>query len=450
MLWRDKRVRMCALILGIETVLAATAVAHSGGPRPAFTGGFQEATCTRCHTTYPVDAGRRLGGAFAVEGVPARYEPGRTYLLTVRISHPGQVRWGFQLAVRYADSQGQAGVLAPVDAHAQLKEASGIQYAEHTERGTREDHVDGPVEFLVNWTAPEAPGTVVFNAAGNAADGSGDPLGDYIYTAGAFSRAEVPEGEILTAVPAKERPRRRLNTASRLVHLPAPVDLDRGDMEIHIEHRWQQSVEDSRAGNAFGLDGPANIHLGFNYALTDRISVGVSRVRFGRTVTFSGTGELWTGDRWPVRVSLVGGVEGRENFRDHYSPFFQLAGDVDWGRVRFYAVPTLVLNSRRDAVLPFFPDPINPDHNATFSLGVGADAMLTPSLSLVTEFIPRLAGFGGFGPEHPAISAAVKLNSWGHVFTVGISTSRTFTPSEYAVNNVKDYSLGFNVYRRLR
>ncbi len=447
---RDRHVRRWALLLATGTLLTASAAAHSGGPRPALTGGFQEETCVRCHTTYALDSGRRLGGTFSVEGVPARYEPGRTYQLAIRISHPGQVRWGFQLAARYADGGGQAGVLAPVDAHSQLKEASGIQYIEHTERGTREDVLDGPVEFLVNWTAPDVRGTVLFNAAGNAADASGDPLGDYIYTAGGFSRSDSPPGDVLTAAPAPKRELRRLNTASRLVHLPAPVDLDRGDLEIHIEHRWLQSIEDARAGNAFGLDGPANIHLGLNYALTDRISVGVSRVRFGRIVTLSGTGELWTCDRWPVRVSVVGGVEGRDNFHDHFSPFVQLAGDVDWGRLRVYAVPTLVLNSRQDAVLPIFLDPINPEHNHTFSLGLGADVMLTPSLSLVTEFVPRLAGFGGFGAEHPAISAAAKLNSWGHVFTVGVSTSRSFTPSEYAVNNVKDYSLGFNVYRRLR
>ena len=66
--------------------------------------------------------------------------------------------------------------------HPQL---AGRWYVEHGLFGLHEGEL-GPVEWSFDWTAPSEPmGTIHFYVAGNAANGSEEPSGDYIYTSSA-------------------------------------------------------------------------------------------------------------------------------------------------------------------------------------------------------------------------------------------------------------------------
>lgn len=438
-------------------VLGTTALllSFSKGPLPKLTGGFGEETCTSCHSNYPLNEGRARGGIFQIDGVPKAYTPGQAYPITVVIGQPGQSRWGFELAARFADSGKQAGKLASADGMTQIVESEGIQYIEHTVAGTRSGIADGPVEYHFNWIAPDAAGGgILFNAAGNAADNKNNVAGDYIYSAGAWSGAVGGTPQLTTAPPPKieKKPVERLNNASRLVDLPVPVDLRKRAFEINIQHRFFESLSDSRPGDAFGLDSGANINLGLNYALTDRFSLGVSRARMDKIIALMGTYEIQTRKESFWKMALHGGVEGKDNFERQYSPYLQLTTSVDYKRLRLFAVPTAVFNSRDDEVVNLFPSQaINPESNNTFSLGLGGDLALNSRFSVVGEIVPRLAGFGGIDHHRPTISAGFEMRSWGHVFNVLVSSSRDFTPAQYAVNPGQNgVSFGFNIYRRIR
>ena len=347
----------------------------------------------------------------------------------------------------------------------QIKESGGIQYIEHTSTGTRQGTPDGPTEFHLQWVAPEVPqGAVLFNAAGNAADSSGDPNGDFIYTASAYSRtSEGPSPSHLSRGPAPERREEvRLTETSKLLNLPNPVDMNKGTVEFHIQHRFFRALKDSGPGRAFGIDSGANISLGLSFGLTDRLSVGVSRARlslqpegappFG-TTAFTGTYELYNRPDKAWKASLLTGLEGQQNFKQHYSPFLQLASTWSYESLRLHFVPTVIWNSRNDEQAALFARAVNPENNHTLSLGMGADYALNRRFSLLAEYVPRAAGFGGFDDDHPTLSGGVGIRTWGHVFTVLVSSSRDFTVAEYGVNakeRVRDLSLGFNIYRRLR
>ncbi|MBZ5494969.1 MAG: DUF5777 family beta-barrel protein [Acidobacteriia bacterium] len=428
---------------------------YSSGPLPRHTAGFREPTCHQCHSSYRLDEGRTIGGVFEIRGVPKTYERGQVYPITVIVGQPGQSRWGFELSVRHTRSGNQAGQLASVDSTTQVKEEAGVQYIEHTSTGTREGTADGPVEFYFNWTAPDpSGGPVFFNAAGNAADDSGTPSGDYIYTAGAYSGVSGGAGNIPIARPSREEGGRSEDQAqtSKLVDLPAPVDLNKGSVEIHIQHRFIQSLSDSSAGDAFGIDFGANINLGVNYAFTNRFSAGVARARFDQVINFNGTYELQTRRNSFWKMSLLAGVEGKNNFEKQFSPFVQLATSFDYKALRLHVVPTAVFNSRDDTLVRTSRTRvINPGSDQTFSLGLGADIALNERLSLIGEIVPRLAGFGGFVKRQPEFSGGLEIRTPAHVFTILVSTSRDFGPSKYAVNaDNSDVSLGFNIYRRIK
>jgi hypothetical protein len=92
----------------------------------------------------------------------------------------------------------QAGSIdASTDGNTQVLTDNSIQYITHTFTGTQAGTVNGPVSWTFNWHAPaQAGGTVVFNAAGNAADNRRDRFGDYIYTDVKISNP--PGGQVFT------------------------------------------------------------------------------------------------------------------------------------------------------------------------------------------------------------------------------------------------------------
>jgi len=435
--------------------------AFSAGPLPQLTGGFGEKTCVLCHTSHDLNEGRTLGGVFHILGVPKTYIEGTSYPITVIIGHPGQSRWGFELSVRHTPSGAQAGRLSPVDEMTQVKEEGGIQYIEHTSIGNRQHTMDGPVEFHFNWVAPDpSGGPVLVNAAGNAANANGDPSGDYIYTAGAYSGVG---GTYTTsgAVPEKRGEKRplRVSTSTRVLDLPAPKALNRGAWFFTVQHRFLGPLKDARLGNALGVDDGGNINLELGYAPTSRLTVAVTRARFAvaqssfapAIISFAGTYSIRNRETSPWKMSLVGGVEGQNNFERQYSPYLQLATSWDYKRLRTYLVPTVVLNSRNNTEVRDKPDlAIHPEFDNTFSLGVGGNFALHPRYSVVAEWVPRLAGFGGFGEARSTISIGFNVETWHHNFMVLVSRSRDFTPAHYAVNADGPWALGFNIYRQFR
>ncbi len=438
--------------------LTALLMAFSSGPNPRLTGGFNEGTCLQCHTAFPLNEGRTLGGVFYLRGVPDRYQPGGTYPITVVIAQPGQQRWGFELSARFVGSGQQAGQLAPADDYSQVQTAGRVQYASHTEAGSRKGLQHGPVEFAVNWIAPDqALGPVLLNASGNAANGDDNTTGDYVYTASGYSVAG-DQVEILPVVQHQETSSepiqaRRLNDDPRVVHMGAPVDLNRGNVEVLIQHRFLGPIVDDGsldAGNAFGLDFGANINLGMSYALTDRVSVGASRERFDQRVGFSSTVELLTRKESPFKIAVRGGMEGEGNFKRHYTGFIEVPAQWEHKAFRLHAAPIAVFNSRSDVEAEFRPGAVNGDKNHTFSLGMGTDIAFNRRLSLVGEYIPRLAGFGGFGNDRASLAGGIKIRTRRHVFQVLITNNRFMSPSRYAVNaTTTDYAFGFNIYRRV-
>lgn len=150
-------------------------------PPPAYTGGFDEPTCSSCH--FDVDEPDPAGGV-TLAGLPERFTPGARYPITVTVRRPGMGRAGFQLAARFAEGGAagrQAGTLLPAGPGALVTEHREVGYASQTEAGTTPDP-EGRASWQVVWVAPAgAAGAVRFDVAGNAADGDGSQFGDHIY-----------------------------------------------------------------------------------------------------------------------------------------------------------------------------------------------------------------------------------------------------------------------------
>ena len=177
-------------------VLAATlrmvaSPAYAEGAPPGFSGGFKEDSCHACHFHQELNSG---GGRIAIEGVPASFEAGQRYTLTVTLTRAGMKRAGFQLATRFKDSGGQAGTLAPGSGEGErvrVESQGGVQYASQTKGGSSVSAADA-TRWTIEWIAPDRGGSVLVHVSANAADGNNSADGDFVYTAARESASASP------------------------------------------------------------------------------------------------------------------------------------------------------------------------------------------------------------------------------------------------------------------
>ena len=179
-----------AAVLAATMRLAATPAYAEGAP-PGFSGGFKEDSCHACHFHEPLNSG---GGRVTIEGMPASFEAGQRYTLTVTLTRAGMTRAGFQLATRFKDGGAQAGTLAPGPGEGErvtVESQSGVQYAGQKKDGSSVSAA-GATRWTIEWTTPARGGPVIVHVSANAADGNESADGDFVYTAASESSPASP------------------------------------------------------------------------------------------------------------------------------------------------------------------------------------------------------------------------------------------------------------------
>lgn len=168
------------------------AQANQGGPPAGLTGAPGESDClsSGCHTGNDINSSL---GTLTISGLPAAYRPDQEITLTVRLSQPNRLRFGFQITA--VDVQGRkAGDLILTDTTRTQKITTFIatgqrDYVYHTAVGTLPNGANEST-WEVRWKAPsQTVGRVTFHASGNAANGNSAQSGDFIYVTSASMQA---------------------------------------------------------------------------------------------------------------------------------------------------------------------------------------------------------------------------------------------------------------------
>ncbi|MEO7652815.1 MAG: choice-of-anchor V domain-containing protein, partial [Bryobacteraceae bacterium] len=132
--------------------------------------------CSACHRGTPVNQGN---GRVLVRA--NSYVPGVRQGITIEITDPVALRWGFQITSRQVnDESKQAGTFTPTENIRVLCDATGEapcngagEFATHTAANTRSGTPGPQQTFLLEWTAPGRDvGPVVFYAAAMGSDNS--------------------------------------------------------------------------------------------------------------------------------------------------------------------------------------------------------------------------------------------------------------------------------------
>jgi hypothetical protein len=275
------------------------------------------------------------------------------------------------------------------------------------------------------------------------------------------------------AAPAVGEPRLPLRNQPTfdhyLVNLPTTLPYSRGAFSMRFTHRFSQPV--IRAGDEdcpecgdvtdlFGFDSFSYSSFGGEIGLMPRIAATFYRSPLNRTYEIGGVFQLLRQQgREPFSASLRLSMETRR--------LFVIRGSSG-GNERFQTANVVLPISRsisnvaeifvapmmsiRANPMPPEPSPFVAEGDLRRNLGgvgLGASIRFRPRTAFVVEWMPRVGGFHATESRN-ALSFGLQRTTNNHVFELVLSNTLGTTTSQAFSMGTRDFSLGFNLYRRLR
>ncbi|HXW04101.1 MAG TPA: DUF5777 family beta-barrel protein [Vicinamibacterales bacterium] len=247
-----------------------------------------------------------------------------------------------------------------------------------------------------------------------------------------------------------------------LIGLPTTRPVQRHRSYFRLTHRFARDLRRGDFGSLvedlFALDNGAVLGLEYRYGITGSLQAGVHRTSLSKTIQFFGRFDGWRqSERMPIAVSLLGSVEGLDNFQDDFQPALGATVARALGRhVALYATPMAVWNTRaaeflddghdHDHDLPGAGEDEHSGHEHTVFVGLGARVRLRPTAFLVGEYSPRLAGHD---PNRAVWGVAIEKYTRGHTLQLNFTNSFGTTFGQLARGGSDhDVYLGFNITRK--
>ncbi|MDB4787450.1 DUF5777 family beta-barrel protein [Flavobacteriales bacterium] len=241
--------------------------------------------------------------------------------------------------------------------------------------------------------------------------------------------------------------------AGRIINVQSPETSGEGEMNFIIAHRFGRLSDGWY--DLFGLDN-AQMRMGLDYGITDRIQVGVARSTFGKTLEGNvkwrfleqmkggGSPVSLTGYSVAMRDGLRLPPDGPERRGVHRMSYVhQLVVTRKWSpEFSLAVIPSLVHRNLVD----------QPDRpNDVSTMGVGFRYKLNRRMSVNGEYhylLPRPIEDG----LHNSLSLGLDIETGGHVFQLHVTNSRGMferaflaeTPGRWQDG---DLYFGFNINR---
>jgi len=244
---------------------------------------------------------------------------------------------------------------------------------------------------------------------------------------------------------------------TRLVNFHTVETLSKGSMEVRISHRFGPISGGST--NFWGLDGPASIQLRIDYAVTDRLMIGMGRASDHKMVDgFVKYRFLRQTTDGSMPVSLTGlgtvNVDSEPNSLigvDYYQHFNS--------RLVYMATAMVARKFNSKFSLQLSPVYIHynmvqnlTDKNDMLSLVGSTRYKLTKRTALTLEYMARVTPYTvNMSQYHNVLSIGFDIETGGHVFQI-------FLTNGYSINEVRTIPyttasfsdgmmLGFNLSR---
>jgi len=234
-----------------------------------------------------------------------------------------------------------------------------------------------------------------------------------------------------------------------------------GVLDVRINHRF--GLISSGAVNAFGLDGPATIRIGFDYGISSRLMVGIGRSNFQKTVDglvkYKVLRQCDQGCRMPLTLAVVASMSvntQREQDLPWYSAdrtdfytnrisynFQAIIGRKFSESISFQIMPGLV---HRNLVST------ESDKNDLLNIGGAGRCKLTKRLAINAEYFYVLPDQGARSQYQNSLSVGFDIETGGHVFQMFFTNSTGMFERSYIAETTNDFFkgdilYGFNISR---
>lgn len=238
--------------------------------------------------------------------------------------------------------------------------------------------------------------------------------------------------------------------SSRLVLLNTNKTQKKYDLAFWIAHRFGD-IGGSFGGShtLYGLDAATDIYFGFDYGISDRLTIGIGRSRANELYNLSLKYRLLKQrkNNFPLAITLFGqaGYITRKSFN---STEFLHQGDrmsTNWqiiisrkfsDQLSLMMVPGLLI--RPDHLIP------NNPQNLT-SLGFGGRLKLSKRFSLIADYT-WVNGFGraknfSSGYYNP-LGIGFEIETGGHVFSLDFMNATAITENNFIADTQKSWTNG--------
>lgn len=235
-----------------------------------------------------------------------------------------------------------------------------------------------------------------------------------------------------------------------LVALPTTLRVPRHKSSFRVTHRFGRDLGEGDfgdlLGDLFGLDSGAVIGLEYRFGLFRGAQIGIHRTSGDKTIQFMAQYDLKRQTAsFPIGVNLLGAIEGVDNFQESHQPSLGvLLSREFWDHAALYVEPIWVNNSNP------LPEELIDDNN-TVMIGLGARLRIRPTVYLVFEGSPRVAGYH---PGTTHLSVGIEKRAGGHMFQLNFSNGLSTTFGQLArgapssAERGRDWHLGFNISRK--
>ena len=249
--------------------------------------------------------------------------------------------------------------------------------------------------------------------------------------------------------------------ATRIINIQTIETLSKNSLDFRISHRFGDFSSGSY--NFYGLDGPANIRLGFDYGITNKFMIGIGRssdhklfdgfVKYkilsqttngNMPITMTGLISINITSEKDVKAALAG-LNKYEHFSSRISYMYQLMIARKFNKkLSLQLSPTWI----------HYNQVINTtDKNDMLSLATAGRFKITKSLSLSGEYVIRISQYTlQMNAYHNSLGIGLDVETGGHVFQV-------FVINSFGINEVQaipytisqwdkgEIRLGFNISR---
>jgi hypothetical protein len=227
-----------------------------------------------------------------------------------------------------------------------------------------------------------------------------------------------------------------------LAALPTTLRMPVGKWAFRVTHRFTRDLGQGdfgdAASNLFGLDGGSQVGMEIRYGLLPGTQMGVHRTSDRSIQLFVQQNVLNERDGRPFGLDGIATLEGEDNLSERFKSALGLVASKNLGGVAsLYLEPLVVLNT----------NPVEIGDVHTMMIGLGGRLRVRPSMYLMAEYTPRVAGYRPFVDQ---MTFAFESRAGGHLFQINVGNGFGTTFGQLASGGIANdqWYLGFNLSRK--